>query len=153
MQDFDRLKQRKSGNLRRSRYPAYHIWLSTRDMARIGYLMLRQGNWEGRRIVPEYWVKKISSVKTRVPDMNPEPYKKGDFGYGYMWWVWDGPNATGAYEGAYTASGAYGQYITVLPALDMVIAHKTAVPPRDRSVQMRQYRGIIARLIKARGTV
>ena len=152
MQDFDRLQQRKSGNLQRSRYPAYHIWLSTRDMARIGYLMLRKGSWAGKQVVPEYWTLKISRVKTSIPDMNPEPYKKGDFGYGYMWWVWDGPNATGPYEGAYTASGAYGQYITVLPALDMVIAHKTAVPPRNRAVRMQQYRGIIARLIQARTT-
>jgi CubicO group peptidase (beta-lactamase class C family) len=150
MQDFDRLQQRKSGNLQRSRYPAYHIWLSTRDMARIGYLMLRKGNWAGRQVVPEYWTRKISRVKTPIPHMNPEPYKKGDFGYGYMWWVWDGSNATGPYEGAYTASGAYGQYITVLPALDMVLAHKTAVPPRNRATRMNQYRGIIGRLIQAR---
>ncbi len=150
MQDFDRLAQRKSGNLKRSLYPAYHIWLSTRDMARIGYLMLRRGKWDGLQVVAEYWIKKISRVKTRVENMNPEPYRKGDFGYGYMWWVWDGTNAVGPYEGGYTASGAYGQFITVLPALDMVLAHKTAVPPRDRQTLMRQFRGIIERLIAAR---
>jgi len=150
MQDFDRLAQRKSGNLTRSLYPAYHIWLSTRDMARIGYLMLRRGKWDGLQMVPEYWIKKIIRVKTRVENMNPEPYRKGDFGYGYMWWVWDGTNAVGPYEGGYTASGAYGQFITVLPALDMVLAHKTAVPPRDRQTLMRQFRGIIERLIAAR---
>ena len=81
--------------------------------------------------------------------MNPAPYKEGTHGYGYMWWVWNGPRAVGPYKGAYTASGAYGQFITVLPALDMVIAHKTAIPPRDRQVRMSQYRGIIARLITA----
>ncbi len=150
MQDFDRLAQRKSGNLKQSRYPAYHIWLSTRDMARIGYLMLRQGNWAGRQVVPEYWTKKISRVKTPIEKMNPEPYRSGDFGYGYMWWVWDGPNAAGPWEGGYTASGAYGQFISVLPALDMAISHKTAVPPYNRQTQMRMYRGILERLIAAR---
>jgi hypothetical protein len=49
-------------------------------------------------------------------------------------------------------SRANGQYITVLPALDMVIAHKTAVTPRNRSVRMQQYRGIIGRLVQARTT-
>jgi len=150
MQDFDRLRQRKSGNLERSRFPAYHIWLSTRDMARIGYLMLREGEWDGRQIVPKAWVRRISQIKTPLEEMNPEPYRKGTFGYGYMWWVWDGPKAFAPYKGAYTASGAYGQYITVLPALDMVIAHKTAVPPRKRSVRRDQYVGIIERLIAAR---
>jgi len=150
MQDFDRLRQRKSGNLKRSRFPAYHIWLSTRDMARIGHLMLREGEWAGRQIVPKAWVRKISRIKTPLEKMNPEPYRKGNFGYGYMWWIWDGPMAIGPYKGAYAARGAYGQYITVLPALDMVIAHKTAVPPRKRSVRMNQYMGIIERLIAAR---
>jgi len=150
MQDFDRLSQRKSGNLLRSKYPAYHIWLSTRDMARIGYLMLRGGEWNGRQVVPSGWVRKISRIKTPVEETNPEPFRKGHFGYGYMWWIWDGPEAVGPYEGAYTARGAYGQYITVLPALDMVIAHKTAVPPRNRQVNRSQYEGIIDRLIAAR---
>ena len=150
MQDFDRLRQRKSGNLTRSLYPAYHIWLSTRDMARIGYLMLREGNWDGRQVVPRSWARRISRAKTPLEEMNPAPYKKGTHGYGYMWWIWDGPKAVGPYKGAYTASGAYGQYITVFPALDMVIAHKTAVPPRKRQVRMSQFKGIIERLIAAR---
>ncbi|MBN1272219.1 MAG: serine hydrolase [Candidatus Aminicenantes bacterium] len=149
MQDFDRFKQRKSGNLSRSRFPAYHIWSSTRDMARIGTLMLREGEWNGRRITPQTWVQKITRARTHVEEMNPEPYRKGTFGYGYMWWVWDGAGAEGPYKGAYTASGAYGQYITVLPVLDMVISHKTAVPPHKRYVRLNQYQGIIDRLIAA----
>jgi CubicO group peptidase (beta-lactamase class C family) len=150
MRDFDRLQQHKSGNLKRSAYPAYHIWLSTRDMARVGYLMLRMGKWSGHQVVPENWIRTITRVITPLEKMNPESYKKGSFGYGYMWWVWDGPEAEGPYKGAYTARGAYGQYITVFPALDMAIAHKTAVPPRDRSVGWSQYAGVIERIIEAR---
>jgi CubicO group peptidase (beta-lactamase class C family) len=151
MQDFDRLQQRKSGDLLRSRYPAYHIWLSTRDMARVGLLMLRQGEWEGRQVVPKNWVRMVTEVRTEVEDMNPEGFKEGPFGYGYMWWVWDGPQAKGPYKGAYTARGAYGQYITVLPALDLVLAHKT-VPGRDRQVGWEQYQGVLDRLIEAKMT-
>ena len=61
--------------------------------------------------------------------MNPEPLRQETFGYGYMWWVWDGSTAVGAYRGAYTARGAFGQFITVLPELDLVIAHKTDPDP------------------------
>ena len=32
--------------------PPYHFYLSTRDMARVGYLMLREGNWAGTQLVP-----------------------------------------------------------------------------------------------------
>ena len=45
-------------------------------------------------------------------------------------------------DGAFTASGSFGQYITVVPALDMVIAHKTAVPP-PRNVTNERYFGTI----------
>ena len=40
-----------------------------------------------------------------------------------------GPTAVGAYRGAYTARGPFGQFITVLPELDLVIAHKTDRDP------------------------
>jgi CubicO group peptidase (beta-lactamase class C family) len=131
MQDFDRERQQKSGDLTRSQYPAYHMVLSTRDMARLGLLMLRQGKWRGRQIIPAEWVHRSTSVRTPLAEINRNGSVEIDrFGYGYLWWVWDGPFATGPYQGAYTSMGSYGQYITILPALDMVVAHKTC-PPGD----------------------
>lgn len=124
-QDWDRAAQRKSGNLSISRNPAYHMWLSTRDMARIGLLMLNEGEWNGSRVVSSDWTRRLVSVVTPLHEMNPLYRRDGYFGYGYMWWVWDGPRAVGPFEGAYTARGAWGQWITVLPAVDMVVAHKT----------------------------
>lgn len=139
MQDFDRSKQRKAGDLKRSMYPAYHMWLSTRDMARLGYLMLREGNWAGRQVIPRDWARKIVSLVTPLRELNPlvqreDAYGSGQlWGYGYMWWVWDAPGRRGPMSGAYTGMGAYGQYITVLPALDIVVAHKTD-PQQPRAV-------------------
>ena len=124
-EDWDRNMQRKSGNLEISRNPAYHFWLSTRDMARIGHLMLNEGRWDERQVISREWARTIVSAVTPLEEMNPTARRDGYFGYGYMWWVFDGPTATGPFEGAYTARGAVGQWITVLPALDLVIAHKT----------------------------
>ncbi len=124
-EDWDRSVQRKSGDLSISQNPAYHMWLSTRDMARIGYVMLRRGKWRDEQLISESWIDRITSVVTPVEEMNPPRRRDGYFGYGYMWWVWDGPSAIGPFEGAYTARGAWGQWITVLPAVDLVIAHKT----------------------------
>lgn len=149
MQDFDRWEHRKTGDLKRSRHPAYHIVLSTRDMARLGYLMLRQGRWNGEEVLPAHWVQKITSVVTPREEMNPLRFRERDFGYGYMWWIWDGPKASGPYETAYSAKGAWGQYITVLPALDMVVAHKTKDAYR-RSTSWKMYEGILQRTIGAR---
>jgi CubicO group peptidase (beta-lactamase class C family) len=124
-EDWDRGVQQKAGDLTISKYPAYPIWVSTRDMARIGYLMLREGNWNGRQVISRDWARRIVGVVTPVHEMNPPRRRDGYFGYGYMWWIWDGPKAAGPFKGAYSAVGAVGQWITVLPALDLVVAHKT----------------------------
>ncbi len=124
-EDWDRSAQRKSGNTERSLNQAYHIWLSTRDMAKIGQLMLQEGEWNGKQIIDKDWAKKIVSEVTPLEEMHPLPYRDGYFGYGYMWWLYQGPKTPEGFEGAYSARGAYGQYITVFPALDMVVSHKT----------------------------
>ena len=98
---------------------------STRDMARLGYLMLRQGNWNGRQLVPVDWVIESTRAFTPLAELNPPDGRSGPYGYGYLWWVWDGPHATGAFDGAYGGHGAFGQYIIVIPKLDLVVAHKT----------------------------
>lgn len=124
-QDWDRSAQAKAGDLTVSQYPAYPIWFSTRDMARIGLVMLHEGDWNGRPILSPEWARRITSVVTPLGEMNPVARRDGYLGYGYMWWVLDGPAATGPFEGAYWARGAVGQWIAVFPALDLVIAHKT----------------------------
>ena len=129
MQDFDRSRQKKSGNPERSQHMAYHMWLSTRDMARVGLLMLREGQWASQQVISQDWAQRISSLITPFQELNPPRSRSlgtgRRWGYGYMWWVWDAPNSQGPFSGAYTGMGAGGQYITILPQLDMVVAHKT----------------------------
>ena len=136
LQDFDRSIHQKNGDSTRSQHMAYHFNFSTRDMARIGLLMLRSGDWNGAQVISRDWARRISSLITPVHDMNP-PANRSDargtrWGYGYMWWVWDASQADGPFYRAYTAMGAGGQFITVLPRLDMVIAHKTDMQQPSR---------------------
>ena len=162
MQDFDRSRQRKGGNAAVSQHLAYHMWLSTRDMARIGLLMLRRGNWNGRQISSPGWARRITSIVTPFHELNPPSERALGTGarwaYGYMWWVWDAPASSGPFVGAYGGRGAGGQYITVLPALDLVIAHKTdttqpsphSSSKRSRSVSTSEYQATLDLLIAAR---
>lgn len=150
MEDFRRELQRKSGDLNKSIHPAYHMWLSTRDMARLGYLMLREGNWKGKQLIPRDWVKKITSPVTRVNQMNPEFLRKGPLGYGYLWWVFDGSGAKGPYKGAYTGIGAAGQFITVVPKLNLVVAHKVNTQKTKEIVSRDQYLKLLDLIIKAK---
>ncbi len=150
MEDFKREIQRKSGDLTKSIHPAYHMWLSARDMARLGYLMLREGNWKGKQIIPVDWVKKSTSPITRVHEMNPDFLREGPFGYGYLWWVFDGPRAQGPYKGAYTGIGAIGQFITVVPQLNLVVAHKVNNQKTKESVSRDQYLKLLDLIIRAK---
>ena len=67
-----------------------------------------------------------------------------------MWWVWDGPKAIGPFEGAYTGRGAVGQWITVFPAIDLVVAHKTNSVYR-RTTSWESWQRMIELLFRARG--
>ena len=117
---WDRTKHSYGGDTSKSIYKCYHFKLVVRDMARLGYLMLRKGKWAyDDQIISEEWVAKSTSIlSTREETGNDY------FGYGYMWWVLDDEEEPEALQGTYSASGAGGQFIMVVPGLDMVIAVK-----------------------------
>ena len=117
-------------------HPEYAMYLSTRDMARLGLLMLKNGNWNGKQLIPAEWPGVITGVWTPFEEMNP-PYLRAlgapeRWGFGLTWWVWDAHSYPGdryflPFQGAYEARGTAGQYITVLPANDMVLVHKVYI--------------------------
>jgi CubicO group peptidase (beta-lactamase class C family) len=82
----------------------------TRDFARFGLLYARGGNWGGEQIVPEEWV--ADSVV---------PAEDSDGGYGYQWWLGSGPNSELVPDDTLSALGHDGQYIYVMPSLDLVV--------------------------------
>ena len=94
--------------------------LSTRDMAKFGQLFLRQGTWDGNQLIPREWIQKISSDFTLTKNQGNERY-----GHGYLWWIQDETYADGLLpQGSFVATGAWGQRILVIPAWNIVVAHK-----------------------------
>jgi CubicO group peptidase (beta-lactamase class C family) len=90
------------------------LQLTTRDMAKFGYLYLNAGRWDDRQIVSTDWVR--DSLKQHVTVM---PDLEGNYpplGYGYLWWL--RPQA--GYASA-MAVGYGGQYVYILPALDLCV--------------------------------
>jgi CubicO group peptidase (beta-lactamase class C family) len=134
MQDFQRARQKKDTAMPYSVHPLYHMFLSTRDMARLGLLMLNGGNWNGKQLIDPNWVKFMTTLVTPVNELFPSGFRNQAerydwrFGFGVMWWVWDSPRlpsgmGSGNFYGAYSAMGLGGQYITVLPAYDSRLMH------------------------------
>ncbi|WP_163339502.1 serine hydrolase [Desulfopila sp. IMCC35008] len=74
------------------------------DMARFGYLFIKEGRWNEKQILPTEWV--IDSTTRQID--NSETY-----GYGYQWWIM-GPDI-------FAARGAYGQRIFALKEQNMVV--------------------------------
>ncbi|TDI69662.1 MAG: class C beta-lactamase-related serine hydrolase, partial [Bacteroidetes bacterium] len=84
------------------------LYLEAEDLARIGYLYLRGGVWNGRRILSESWVQ--NATDKWVENVNRE-----GFGYGFQWWRLDRDNSV-----IWAGLGFGGQYLLVLPELDLV---------------------------------
>jgi CubicO group peptidase (beta-lactamase class C family) len=87
-------------------YGGYGVMLTPRDMAKFGYLYLKEGTWNGEQIIPQNWVEKS---QTKMIKRNDIP----DYYYGYHWWVSD--------ENSYSAVGFGGQWITIFPGLNLVV--------------------------------
>lgn len=92
------------------------LYLRPRDAAKLGQLFLDGGTWKGERIVSREWVER--SVGPAVTEVEGS-LELDDAGYGYLWWTGVFPNSRAA---TYYAAGFGGQFVFVLPDLDMVVA-------------------------------
>ena len=131
LKDFRIAEQAIRNDTNLSNYPARHLVLSTRDMAALGQLMLQKGRWRNRQVLAADWVARTTALSTSATEVaRTSPFVEG-LGYGWLWWVFDPAGAwPESLKGAYTASGAFGQFITVVPKLDMVVAHKVVAPSK-----------------------
>src|SRR5687767_14606332 len=82
--------------------------LQPRDMAKIGYLWLRGGLWEGRQILPAAWIEGV-----RKADIDMRESWASDLRYGRQFW-------TMPLRDAFMAVGKHRQLIVVMPKLDIV---------------------------------
>jgi CubicO group peptidase (beta-lactamase class C family) len=97
-----------------------HGWgdlrLTPHDMARLGFLYLQQGKWDGKQILPKEY---IAAATRRNVSLSDEPFD----GYGYQWWI--------SSSGFYSAVGRGGQYIVVLPRLQMAVVVTSGIGDSD----------------------
>ena len=86
------------------------LWINSQDLARFGLLILNRGNWEGKQLVSEQWIKDATTPSAHGPD------------YGYLWWLntrqkqWPSGPAT-----SFAAIGNGGNIIWIDPDHDIVL--------------------------------
>jgi CubicO group peptidase (beta-lactamase class C family) len=157
-QDFDRAWQKKNYAIA-TNYPEYATYLSTRDMARIGLFALGNGTW-GKTVWGDPSLIEFSTYPTthfnEVGDGYWSPGWTGRWGYGILWWAWEAPKypgdiMTGPYQGSFSAMGSGGQFITVFPFYDIVVAHKVNIDKDgSRSVSGPTYMTILDMVLDAK---
>ncbi len=98
------------------------LTLTPRDMAKLGFLYLHQGMWEGKQLVPASWVRDSTQPHIRAGD---------GWDYGYQWWV--DPS-----QSFFAAIGRYGQCIIVVPKLDMVVVFTAHIEDTDPETELLQ---------------
>ncbi|MBL8519871.1 MAG: serine hydrolase [Betaproteobacteria bacterium] len=91
-----------------------HLRLQPGHFARIGELVLAQGRWQGRQVVPAGWILRATTAHTEIPGRKQR--------YGYLWWVDETSLANLPKTRLLMAWGNGGNYLVVMPELRAVAA-------------------------------
>lgn len=95
------------------------VWTSARDLGRLGMLYLNNGTWPygpggDERLLPENWLEYVSDPAGPQPDR--------EFGYGATFWLMN--RSDGVPKDTIGAFGNRGQYLIIIPSLDIVIVRR-----------------------------
>lgn len=102
------------------------------DMAKVGMLMLDEGRWQGRQVVPSAWIRQMATPSPKATAQD----------YGYYTWI----NHIVESEPEFGAMGFKGQFITVLPKERAVVV-MTAILPTDGGLRTGTYLNMYRRMV------
>jgi CubicO group peptidase (beta-lactamase class C family) len=85
-------------------YGGFGLWLTPRDLAKTGQMLLNKGTWNNKRILSEEWIKNATTARTTI----------NGFNYGYYFWI-------NPQKNYFWTWGAGGQFIFVVPDKNMVV--------------------------------
>ena len=112
-------------------YGCFGLWLTPRDMTKLGQLLLNNGAWDGKQIVPREWLAEATRAHTSMSGS----------GYGYFFWLGDS-------GGQYCCWGFGGQVILVDPAHELVLSI-TSDPFNRGGISLMHARLIAGRIVNA----
>ncbi len=90
--------------------------LKTEDMGKFGQLLLQKGNWKGKQLIPEEWVREATSFKIKSEGGTEKtPPELNDWVQGYCYQMWRGRN------NSVRLDGMAGQFVILLPDKDAIV--------------------------------
>lgn len=125
--------------------------MTPHDMARMGWLWLNKGNWNGTQIIPESWIEKATKVSDEI--LENEPSERHVYGLGF--WCNDQAQVWPDLPlDSFAASGAGNQHIWVCPSLDLVVVQSPGTYPSrgafdsDEQIEDRRaMQGLLGRIV------
>ena len=129
-----------------------YLYTTARDLARFGYLYLHDGVWQGRRLLPEKWVRYTTTMAPAyyTTQLNPEDAKDNP---GAQWYINVGipergqqPPWPDAPADTFAALGHWGQSLYVIPSLDIVAVR--LADDRDGSFDKNRYLGLLKNIME-----
>ncbi len=110
------------------------VYATAHDYLRFGTLYLRDGVWDGVRLLPEGWVD--HGRRVRSYDAAEDRW------YGAHWWV------VGDDLGTFWASGYDGQSLMLCPPLDLIVTRLGRSPDDDHHAALRAWRAAVVDLFR-----
>lgn len=101
--------------------------LRPRDLLKFGVLYLQDGRWEGEQLLSPEWIESSWRPRFRSP--------WNGMGYGHLWWMsdWGG-------EQVFSAWGYGGQFLVVVPRLDLAVVATSSLARGERGHNRRMRR-------------
>lgn len=129
-----------------------YIYTTARDLARFGYLYLHDGVWQGRRILPEKWVRYTTAMAPAYYNTELNP-KDMTLNPGAHWYINVGipergqtPPWPDAPADTFGAHGIWGQTLYIIPSLDIVAVR--FADDRDNSFDRNKYLGLLKNILE-----
>lgn len=129
-----------------------YLYTTARDLARFGYLYLHDGVWQGRRLLPEKWVRYTTTMAPAyyTTELSPEDTKDNP---GAQWYINVGipergqlPPWPDAPPDTFAALGHWGQSLYVIPSLDMVAVR--LADDRDTTFNKNRYLALLKNILE-----
>jgi CubicO group peptidase (beta-lactamase class C family) len=118
------------GSEKVGRHPTHGLGMPARDLARIAYCMLQGGCWDGRQVIPAWFIEGLNTPRdaTGVKEMRWGS-DSSFYGEGWSRPLWttgaEAPGRGVTPSDARQKHGSGGQYIAYVPSLDLVITRQT----------------------------
>jgi CubicO group peptidase (beta-lactamase class C family) len=104
------------------------LHLNAHDLSKFGQLLLDQGEWNGKTLIPKTYVEEATKPQISTANFN-EPFATADYrsGYGYQLWM-------NRFAGTYRIDGLYGQYSIVIPQKRAVVTYISNEPEKMTAI-------------------